>query len=182
MQTPIQIAFHNIEPSPAIKARVTERAKKLDHYHDRIITCRVTIDSPHRHHHHGKFFHVRIDVTVPQGEIVVNREPEKNHAHEDVFVAIRDAFDAMQRQLQDRLREQRGDVKTHETSPRGYVARLFLDDRYGFITTPDEREIYFHCNAVVNGDFTRLKVGDVVEFVEQVGVEGPQASTVRACR
>jgi ribosomal subunit interface protein len=181
MQMPLQIAFRNMEPSAAIEARVRERAKKLDRYHDRIMSCRVVIESPHRHHHQGKVFHVRLDVTIPQGEIIVNREPEENHAHEDVFVAIRDAFDAMQRRLQDHLRQQRGAVKTHHPSPRGQIVRLFADDGYGFIATSEAREIYFHRNAVVDGAFADLEIGTPVEFVEEAGEQGPQASTVRRC-
>jgi len=181
MQMPMQITFRNMEPSEAVKARVRERAEKLDRYHPRIMGCHVVVESPHRHHHQGKVFHVRIDVTVPQTEIVVNREPEEDHAHEDVFVAIRDAFDAMQRQLQDCAREQRGAVKAHAPAPRGRIARLFPDEGYGFIVTPDAREIYFHSNAVVDGTFAALEVGALVEFVEAQGDQGPQASTVRPC-
>ncbi len=181
MQMPVQITFRNMKSSAAVKARVSEHVSKLDRYYDRIMSCRVTVESPHRHRHQGRIFHVRIDLTLPQGEIVVNREPEENHAHEDVFVAIRDAFDAMQRQLQDYARTQRGAVKMHAPPARGRVARLFPDDGYGFLETPDAREIYFHHNALVGGDFADLKVGAMVEFVEQAGEEGPQASTVRLC-
>ena len=179
MQLPLQIAFRNMESSPAIEARVRERVKRLDRYYDRIMSCRVVVESPHRRHHQGKVFHVRIDLTIPQGEIVVNREPEENHAHEDVFVAIRDAFDAMQRRLQDAARQQRGAVKAHEPLPRGRITRLLREQGYGFITTPDDREIYFHRNAVVDGSFADLEVGMPVEFVEEPGEQGPQASAVR---
>lgn len=114
MQMPLQITFRNMEPSAAVEDRVRERAARLDQYYDRIMSCRVVIESPHRHHHQGKVFHVRIDLTLPQGgELIVNRESEQDHAHEDVFVAVRDAFDAMQRQVQDYARKQRGEVKSH---------------------------------------------------------------------
>ena len=179
---PVQITFRNMEPSAAVEDRVRERATRLDTYHDRIMRCRVVVESPHRHRHQGKVFHVRIDVTVPQGEIVVSQEPELDHAHEDVFVAIRDAFDAMQRRLQDHARQQRGAVKTHEPAPAGRIVRLFQDDGYGFIETADAREIYFHRNAVVDADFADLQVGARVEFIEEQGEQGPQASTVRPGR
>jgi len=181
MQLPLQITFRNFEPSDAVKAQVNDRASKLDRFYDGIIGCRVVIESPHRHHHQGKIFHVRIDLTVPQGEIVVNREPEENHAHEDVFVAIRDAFNAVQRQLEDYARAQRGAIKAHAAPAQGRVVRLFADQGYGFIATPDAREIYFHRNAVLNGEFVRLTIGAKVEFVEQSGEQGPRASTVRLC-
>jgi len=113
MQLPLQITFRNMEPSAAVEDRVRERMKRLEQYYERIMGCRVVVESPHRRRHQGKVFHVRIDLTLPHGELVVNREPEEDHAHEDVFVAIRDAFDAMQRQVQDYARKQRGAVKTH---------------------------------------------------------------------
>lgn len=117
MQLPVQITFRNMEPSDAVQARIQEWASKLERYHGHIIGCRVMIEAPHRHHHQGKLFHVRIDLTVPDGEVVVKREPADHHAHEDVYVAIRDAFKAAQRRLEDHVRRQRGDVKTHEPPP-----------------------------------------------------------------
>jgi ribosomal subunit interface protein len=181
MQLPLKITFRNMEPSAAVEDRVRERTKRLEQYYDRIMGCRVVVESPHRHRHQGKVFHVRIDLTLPQGELVVNREPEEDHAHEDVFVAIRDAFDAMRRRLQDYARHQRGEVKTHQALPRGRVARLAPDGSYGFIATPERREIYFHANSIVGATFAQLAVGSAVEFVEELGEQGPQASTVRLC-
>ena len=77
------------------------------------MSCRVVVEIPHKHKHKGDIFHVKIDITVPQGEVVVSKEPGQNQAHEDVYVAIRDAFDAVRRRLEDYARKQRGDVKTH---------------------------------------------------------------------
>lgn len=114
MQVPLQVTFHGMDPSAAVEDRVRERATKLERLCDHIISCRVVIESPHKHHQHGQIFSVRIDVTVPQHEIVVSREPAQNHAHEDVYVAIRDAFDAAERRLEDHVRQQRGEVKTHQ--------------------------------------------------------------------
>ena len=115
MELPLQITFRNMDPSAAVEERVRERVQRLEQFYDRIIGCRVVIEKPHRHHHQGKVVHVRIDVTLPKGgELIVNREPEENHAHEDAFVAVRDAFDAMQRQVQEYARKHRGEVKTHE--------------------------------------------------------------------
>jgi ribosome-associated translation inhibitor RaiA len=118
MQIPLQITFRDMTPSAAVEARIRERAVELDQYYDRIMRCHVVVHAPHRHHHQGKLFHVRIDLTVPGGELVVNREPAAHHAYEDVFVTIRDAFDAAQRQLADHARRLRGDVKAHETPRR----------------------------------------------------------------
>jgi ribosomal subunit interface protein len=179
MKLPLQIAFRGMPPSDAIKARIEEKAAKLDEFYDRIMACRVIVEAPHRRHHQGKLYHVRVDLTVPEGEMVVSREPHEHHAHEDVYVAIRDAFDAAKRRLEDHARRERGKVKRHEEPAGGRVARLFPD--YGFIETPDGREIYFHRNSVLKEGFGRLAVGTAVRFVEEAGERGPQASTVTAC-
>ncbi|HYD49530.1 MAG TPA: HPF/RaiA family ribosome-associated protein [Terriglobales bacterium] len=97
----VQITFRGIDSSAAIEAKVRERAAKLERLYPRITSCRVAVEAPHGHHHKGKIFHVRIDLTVPQHELVVSRDPAQNHAHEDVYVAIRDAFEAAERQLED---------------------------------------------------------------------------------
>src|SRR4030043_380004 len=96
----------------------------------------------------------------------------------DLAEAIRDAFDAARRKLEDFARKQRGDVKQHETLPHARISALFLDKGYGFLTTVDNREIYFHEHSIVNRDFGHLKVGMEVRFVEEEGEKGPQASTV----
>ena len=137
MQLPLQISFRDIPPSAAVEAKIRERADKLERYYDRIMGCRVVVEAPHGRHHQGKLFHVRVDLTVPGSELVVSREPAQHHAHEDVFVAIRDAFDAAQRQLADYARRQRGATKMHEGPAVARVCRLFPEEGYGFIETPD---------------------------------------------
>ena len=117
MNIPLKITFRNMPPSKAIEDNVREKAAKLDSFSDRIMSCRVIVEAPHRHHHKGKAYEVRIDLTVPGAELVINRapkrlaaaklelasdekalaeshEPSKHAAHEDVYVAIRDAFNA----------------------------------------------------------------------------------------
>lgn len=178
MKLPLQVVFHELEPSPAIEARIREKAKKLDLFYDQIMRCRVVVESPHRHHHKGKLYNVRINVTVPDKELVVNRNPTQHQAHEDVYVAIRDAFDAIRRQLEDHVRIRRAKVKHHETPPHGIINKLFHKDGYGEIETPEGRLIYFHQNSVVNADFSSLETGYEVRFIEEQGEMGPQASTV----
>lgn len=180
MQIPLQITFRDLPPSDAIEARVRSETAKLERYFDRITACRVVIEAPHRRHHKGKLYHVRVDITLPGGTLVIDRERHARHAHEDVYVAIRDTFQAAQRQLRSHARKRRGEVKQHETPPHGRIVRLFPGEGYGFIGTPDEREIYFHRNAVVNESFDQLEVGVEVRFVQVQGDDGPQASTVTA--
>lgn len=179
MQLPLQITFRNLERSEALEADVREKAEKLDQFFEHIMRCRVVVEAHHKHHHKGNIYHVRIDITVPGNELVVSREPKDNHAHEDVYVAVRDAFDAAKRQLEDYSRKLRGDVKEHEAPPHGTVQELVPMEDYGRIRTPDGRSVYFHRNSVINADFDSLNEGDPVRFDEEPGDAGPQASTVR---
>lgn len=176
MQIPVQIAFRGMDSSPALEARINEKTEKLEQYHDRITSCRVVVEAPHRHSRKGKLYVITIDVTVPGAELVVNTEKRHHRSHEDVYVALRDAFNAMTRQLEDHARETRGQVKTHESQPRGIVVRLF--ENHGFIETPDRGEIYFHRNSVVDGKFDGLEEGGQVRFAATQGEKGLQATTV----
>ena len=178
MQIPLQVSFQNMDPSPAIEARIREKAAKLEHFHDRIVGCKVVVEAPHRHHHKGKLYNVRIDISVPGKDVFVGHTGPQNHAHEDIYVAIRDAFNAAGRLLEDHVRRMRGDVKAHAAPSHGKVVSLLED--YGFAETPDGQEIYFHKNSVVGDGFYKLEVGNEVRLViaEEEGVEGLQASTV----
>ncbi len=180
MELPLQITFRNVPPSPAIEANIREKMARLDRFSEHIMACRVVVEAPHRRHHQGTLYHVRIDLSVRGGELVVSREPAAHHAYEDVYVAVRDAFDAAARQLEDYVRRQRGDTKQHEAPPHGRIVRLVADEDHGFIATPDGREVYFHRNCVLGDGFDKLEVGDAVRFIEEPGEKGPQATTVRA--
>ncbi len=107
MKLPLEITFRNVTPSDALEADIRAKAEKLDLFYDRVMACRVIVEAPHKHHHKGNTYHVRIDLTVPDGELVVSRDPGQNHAHEDAYVAVRDAFDAARRQLQDYINRRR---------------------------------------------------------------------------
>jgi len=180
MQVPLQIDFRNMDRSDAVEARVRERVDKLEQFFPRITGCRATVVAPHRHHRQGKLYEVHIDLDVPGKHILVNHAGPKNHAHEDVYVAVRDAFDAAQRQLEDHSRKIRQKVKHHEGPTHGSVVRLFGYEGYGFVELPDGQEIYFHRNAVVDEGFDKLQIGHEVrlEIAEGESANGPQASTV----
>lgn len=179
MRIPLQVSFRNMDPSEVMEARIREKAGKLDQYFDQIMSCRVTVEAPHRHHHKGNLYRVRIDITVPDDELVVSHDRHDNHAHEDAYVAIRDAFTAAQRQLEDYSRRKQRLVKTHLVPPHGYIKSLNPEKDFGIIEASDGREIYFHRNSVLNQDFGALVVGTEVRFVEEQGEQGPQASTVQ---
>lgn len=178
MQSPLQITFREMEPSVAIEEKIREKAAKLEQYFPEIIGCHVRIGALHRHHHQGKVYHVGVDIKVPNDEIVVSREPELNHAHEDVYVAIRDSFDKARRQLEDYGRRQRGQTKTHEMPLHGRISEIHPSQGYGRLETGDGREVYFHKNSVIHGDFEKLRVGSEVRFAEEKGEKGLQASNV----
>jgi cold shock CspA family protein/ribosome-associated translation inhibitor RaiA len=174
-----QITFRGMEPSPAVEARIREHAERLLRFHDRITSCRVVIQAPHRRHHKGRLYEVRVDLKLPGREIAVTRDPSEHHAHEDVYVAIRDAFDAVARRLEDAARERRGDVKSHEAEPHGRVSRLFRDQGYGFIKAANGDEVYFHSHAVANEGFGGLKLGSEVRYQSVLGEKGLQATIVK---
>ncbi len=197
MELLMQITFRNMESSENVKEWIRSEAGKLETFYKPIMGCRVAVEVPHRHKRKGAAYGVRIDLTLPGGEIVVKRAPTLAHRlrqvretavskeaeldapRKNLRLAINQAFEAACRRLQDYARRQRREVKTHEPPPVARVQRIFPDQGYGFIAAPDGREIYFHQDSVLNGGFKRLRVGTVVNFAEERGEKGPQASTVR---
>jgi len=180
VEVPLQITFRHMDPSPALEARIRRRASELERFFDRITACHVTVEAGSDRHRQGNFFKVNIDLVVPGREIVVGRDSGLNHAHEDAHVAVRDAFDALRRRLEDHARGGRGGVKLHTVPDHGRVARLLPDRDCGFIATAAGDEIYFHRNSVTGGGYDALEIGAEVRFVahEAESAEGPQASTV----
>ncbi|MBZ5608275.1 MAG: HPF/RaiA family ribosome-associated protein [Acidobacteriia bacterium] len=198
MTLPIQITFRNTEHSDRIEAKIRQEAAKLDKFYSPIMSCRVVIETPEHRRRYGGLHHVRIDLGVPGGELVVKNEPslhssipegedntakhlEVDSPHRQIDVAIRDAFRSARRQLQDYARRQRGDTKIHEPQ-QAQVVELFPEKGYGFLETTDGRQIYFHKNSILHATFGRMKVGSTVMFAEEQGEHGPQASTVRLVR
>lgn len=180
MQVPVEIVFKHLEHSDAIEQRALEESVKLEQFYDRITSCRVVIERPQRRRHKGDLYVVRIVLAIPgAGDVVVNRDAGLDHAHEDVFVAIRDSFKAARRQLQDLASKRQGHVKHHDEPPRGRIASLFPDTGHGFIASADGRQVYFHRNSVEGNQFDALKPGQTVSFSEDRGDKGPQATFVK---
>jgi cold shock CspA family protein len=179
MKLPVQVSFRNVERSLAVEELVRPKAAKLDQFFDRIMGCRVIAEVPHRRHEEGNQYLVRIDLTVPGGEIVVNRESPEHTEYRDIAVALRDAFDTARRKLEEYARLRRNDVKENAHPPRAKVSKLFPEEGYGFLETAEGWESYFHRNSVPQNAFGRLETGDEVTFAEQEGEKGPQASTVK---
>ena len=184
MKLPVEITFRDMPVSEALEENIREKVGKLEQFCDHITSCRVLIETSHRHQHKGNLYHVRIDLTVPGQELVVSRDPSDNQSHTDAYVAVRDAFAAARRQLEKYVRSNRRETKAHRAAggnggtPPGRIMELIPMQDYGRILTHEGREIYFHRNSLVNADFDKLEVGDTVRFNEEMGDEGPQASAV----
>ena len=102
-----QVVFRGIDHSQAVEEAVHKRAEKLERYSDQIQSLRVTLDSPHNNHHKGKVYHVGVEAFLPNHDIVVNHGQHDKHSHEDIYVAIRDSFDAVERQIKEFYEKQR---------------------------------------------------------------------------
>lgn len=180
MQVPPQITFKGLESSPRLEDAIRKRIERLEQFHSRITSCRVTVELPHKHGRKGKIYHVHVDITVPGAEIVAGREPEENHAHEDVLVAIRDSFNAAQRQLEDAVRKMSGHrIKPEPMKSHGTIVRMVPDEGYGFIRAFDGREFFFRRESLTNdGQWQTLEAGIDVRFTEHEGEKGPYASAV----
>lgn len=116
MPVPLETHFHQLDRSPAVEADIRERVTKLEKFADDILSCRVTVEGPHKHHRRGNLFAVRVELRVAGNDIVATRAADDDHSHEDVFIAVRDAFDAVRRQLQDRASLRRGNAKSNRAA------------------------------------------------------------------
>ncbi len=173
MDIPPRITFSGMDPSPALEERIREKMAGLSRYHPHIVGGRVVIERLQKHSRQGDLYTVRIGITVPGGEIAVSRERDP-----DVYVALRDAFDAARRRLEDRERKERGTTKLHEEEVRGHIVRIFPEEGFGFIASEDGREIYFNRDNCAHPSFERLDIGDRLRFLVAEGAEGPQARRI----
>jgi ribosomal subunit interface protein len=114
MKLELQIASRDLPQSDAVEADIRKHVQKLELVCDHIMSCRVTVEAPARHKLQGKLYAAHVDLKVPGDEIASSR----HHEHEDVYVAIRDAFDAVKRRLEDYVRRQRGQTKMHASPVR----------------------------------------------------------------
>ena len=179
MQSPLRVSFKNIPVIDSAEELCLQEVEKLERFHDRITSCRVVISRPGKRHRKGNLYEVRVDLRVPGGEVVTTRTPPEHHEDEDLDVAIHEAFHKVRRQLEDLVRRQRMNVKKHEDSPQGEVLRMMPLEGYGFIRTPDGREIYFHKNSVLDGGYDTLEVGTSVSYLEEHGDDGAHATSIR---
>jgi ribosomal subunit interface protein len=181
MQVPLEISCPDFDMSDAVDQLIRAEVDKLERFCDYMISCRVTIERPHRHRQQDNPYRVRIDLRIPHGhEILVKRESIGAAVHEDLYALLRSAFDTASRRLRKLVAKQHGDVKEHgQQEAEGVVARVFDREGYGFIESVHGYHVYFHRNSVLNNGFARLQPGTPVRFIEEEGNSGPQAQTVQ---
>ena len=179
MQTPLEIDFQGMAATPSVRTAIADHVGSLEERFGRVTACRVVLKAPGGRHQTGGLYEVNIRLTLPGGrEVNVDRTAPVDERHSDLTFAINDAFKRARRQLQDQVRQLQGQVKSHEGAPIGTVARLDPSGEFGFLTSNDGREIYFHRNRVLGSAFPQLAVGARVTFAEEEGEKGAQASTV----
>ncbi len=178
MTFPLQITFRQMEPSAALETRIRELASRLEKFSTHITRCHIILEPPAHHQRQGFLYDFRIDITLPDDEVVIRRAHPAHHAHEDPYVALRDAFRAARRKLEDYEHLRRGAVKTRTASPHGWIQELDVANGACRIETADGRLVYFHRNSLIGSRFEDLTTGTEVRFAEEPGDLGPQASTV----
>jgi len=181
MQTPLELTFRHMEPTPEIEALVHEKVARLEKLYSGITSCHVYVQAPHQRRRHGNLYEVTVELRVPGDTLSVHQTQHDVAEHEHPKVAIRDSFAAMERRLKQWKDAVSGEEKTHEGMLQGKIVELHTTEGYGQILATDGRLVYFHRNSVVDSDFDDMRVGDAVELVAQTDESeiGPQASTVR---
>lgn len=113
MQHPLQITFHGMPHSDAVEKHIREKMEKLEQFCSHMITSKATVEIAGKHKHQGQLFKIQLSITVPDKELVINHE-----MHEDIYVVLRETFDAAKRKLEDYERRRRGDIKFHENTSK----------------------------------------------------------------
>jgi ribosome-associated translation inhibitor RaiA len=111
-----RIAFYGMFPSPSLEAQIHGEAEALTMSFDRITSCRVSVELPHRHQRHGSLYRVVLEIGVPRGHVVVARSPDGSAAHADAHVAVRDAFRAAHRQLEEHRRRHGRTIRVRQSN------------------------------------------------------------------
>jgi cold shock CspA family protein/ribosome-associated translation inhibitor RaiA len=179
MQTPIEIDFQGMAETSQLRASIENHVRGLEQRYGRITACRVALKGPGEHHKIGNYG-VTIRMALPNGrEVNVSRSRDEDERYADLHFAINDTFKRARRRLQDHVRHLQGKVKEHEEQPIGAVVRIDRSGDFGFLAAPEGHEVYFHRNSVLDDAFNRLEGGMRVAFKEEMGIKGPQASTVK---
>jgi cold shock CspA family protein len=181
MDVPVEIAWRDVPKTDVVEDEIHAGIEKLEDVCDHVTSCRVAIERPHAHPDSGNPYRIRVLARIPPGhELVATKDETDELTKGGLAALVRDAFDVLSRQARDLSAQQRGEVKHHpEQAPNAIVARMHAEEDYGFAKTLDGRDVYFHRNSVLSGDFERLAVGTAVRLEFEPGREGLQATSLR---
>lgn len=183
METDPQIVFENMDSSDALRARVLDELADLERIHGRITSARVSMSAPPREHRKGFLYRTNIHLVLPGGrEVAVSHNPQAGRAEHDLYTSVLDAFDVARRQLKAKVEQMEDRAKAQAgggPEQIGQVIRIFPEDGYGFIVTPSGHEVFFSRKKVKHNGFTDMQIGTRVYFEEEMGDQGPLATTVR---
>ena len=181
VEFPLQITFRGIDHSAAVETAIRRRAERLARFSERIARLHVTVDMPHQHRHRGNHYAIHINITTPSGEVVVNRDPSLDDSHSDFQSVLRDTFDAAARHLESDAQRSQSTAQDRDHPPPGRVTRIFPDQGYGFLTTPEGEEVYFNKNSVRGASFAQLSIGSEVTFTiaPEDADQGARAASVQ---
>lgn len=174
----LQVEGRNVSIRSTWQEKIDEEKERLDRHHPGLVhTLRVTVTGT-KHHKEGGF-ELQLVASVPNDTVVVKRKGEA------VLVILVDAFDTLGNQLKELQRKRRQTSKVPEvalgaTTVEGVIKKLVPYESYGFLTTPDGKEFYFHENALKDVKMDQLTEGDCVKFGEGEGDKGPCAAWVRS--
>lgn len=181
MRRPLQITFQDIPVEPRARELIEEKVAKLEMMSPDLQGIRVVVSAPHQRYRARNHFSVRVEMTVPGRELIRSRAHGDHPATENLFVAIREAFRAAERQLVSFRRNRFESLRVpHTGRPVGRIISLFPYEGFGFLLTEDGREVYFEKGAVTKNQFPFLQVGQSVHYAEAEGRVGPRASRVEA--
>ncbi|MEN6615565.1 MAG: HPF/RaiA family ribosome-associated protein [Syntrophorhabdus sp.] len=176
----LEVSFRDLEKNDSIERSIQDKMGKLEEMFPELNSARIALEQPQKHQRSGSPYRIRLHLTVPGKEYVVKRESGEGDMHVPINRVIADAFDAAERVLKDHSAKLRGKIKApSEDYETGFVTRLLFSENYGFLSTREGKEVFFHKNSVLHHDFERLCIGTEVRFVTEEGEKGPQASTVQ---
>ena len=179
MEIAPEIIFHDVDRTDWVEAYVIERLRRLERFADGITRCRVSLTQEVASHTKGNRYSVMVEVRLPPNHDLAAKKQKVVHDMPTQLPAlINQAFSAVESQVKKTAQLRRGELKTRDAEPRGLVARL-SPEGFGFIRSFDNRDVYFHRNSVLHGDFERLAVGTEVRFSPEEGEKGLQASSVQ---
>ncbi len=179
MEIAPEIIFHDVDRTDWVEAYVIERLRRLERFADGITRCRVSLTQEVASHTKGNRYSVMVEVRLPPNHDLAAKKQKVVHDMPTQLPAlINQAFSAVESQVKKTAQLRRGDLKTRDAEPRGLVASL-SPEGFGFIRSFDNRDVYFHRNSVLHGDFERLAVGTEVRFSPEEGEKGLQASSVQ---